>query len=51
MRIDGKEVPVVNMLFTAEELKCLEQAKDKPIPERAARFRRVKPSKAAANGQ
>lgn len=61
MRIDGKEVPVVNMLFTAEQLKCLEQAKDKPIvydedspettPERAARFRRVKPSKAAANGQ
>ena len=61
MRIDGKEVPVVNMLFTAEELKYLEKAKEKPIvydedspettPERAGRFRRVTTSKAAVNSQ
>ena len=59
MRIEGKEVPVIKMAFTAEELKCLEDAKKKPItydedspettPERAMRFRRVVPSKDIVN--
>ena len=59
MRIEGKEIPKIEMVFSAEELRYLEEAKKKPItydedspettPERAMRFRRVKSSKAVVN--
>lgn len=59
MRIEGKEIPTIEMTFSAEELKYLEEAKNRPItydedspettPERAMRFRRGKPSKAIVN--
>ena len=55
MRIDGKEIPSIDMAFSAEELKYLAEAREKEIvydedspettPERAMRFRRVNPSK------
>ena len=55
MRIDGKEVKKMEMSFSEEELKYLEEAKkikitydeDSPetTPERAMRFRRVNDSK------
>ena len=59
MRIEGKEIPTIDITFSAEERKYLEDAKKRPItydgdspettPERAMRFRRVKPSKVVAN--
>ena len=55
MRIDGKEVPKIDMAFSDEELTYLEEAKKKVIsydedspettPERAMRFRRAKETK------
>ena len=59
MRIEGRDVPKMEMAFTAEELKYLEEAKKQPItydedspettPERAMKFRRVVPSKVVVN--
>ncbi len=59
MRIEGKEIPTIDMAFSAEERKYLEDAKKRPItydedspettPDRAMRFRRVKPSKVVVN--
>lgn len=59
MQIEGKEIPAVDIMFTVEELKYLEEAKNRGIkydddspettPERAMRFRRVIPSKTVVN--
>ena len=59
MRIDGKEIPILDKAFSKEELKCLKEVMDKPIiyddespettPEMAKKFRRVNPEKAAVN--
>ena len=59
MRIDGRDIPKMEMAFTEEELKYLTEARKKEItydedspettPERAVKFRRGKASKAAVN--
>ena len=59
MRIEGSDVPKMEMGFTAEEMRYLREAQKRPItydedspettPERAMKFRRVLPSKVVVN--